>query len=93
MGNIIHPHRRDNVKPEQTLATVRAAGIFKARRNETNVRKSKTSEQIEEIVKWKFRRKSDVFGYLPMGRLASIDESQEQNADSSEKDVLKFVRR
>lgn len=88
MGNIVHVGRREKVKPNETLATVRAAGIFKARRKES--KRKTTAEQIEEILEWKFRRKKDVFAG---SKLATVDELQENNIDDSESEVLKFVHR
>ena len=87
MGNIVHSGRREKVKPTETLATVRAAAVFKARRKES--KRKTTSQQIDEILEWKFRRKRDVFG---SGTLDTVDELQEI-ADDSEKEFLKFVRR
>ncbi|KAL9950833.1 hypothetical protein ACROYT_G043397 [Oculina patagonica] len=84
MGNIVRAGRREEaeINPNQMLATVRAAGVFKARRKESQ--RKTTAEQIEEILAWKFRRKKDVFG---SGKLATVDESQE-GADDSEKKFL-----
>ena len=87
MGNVVQPGRREKVKPEQTLATVRAAGAFKARLKQS---KTKTSEQIEEIIERKFRRK-----IAGTRKLDSIDELHEDTTDdiSASKKVLKFVHR
>lgn len=93
MGNTVNIRRRQNVQAEQTLATVKAAGVFKARTKEAQAKRTNASQQIEEVLKLKFRRKSNVFGYKPIGRLAAVDGSPQINATSSQKDILKFVRR
>lgn len=90
MGNIVNTHRGQNIQAERAIATVKAASVFKAKMKETE--RTKASEQIDEVVKRKFRRKSTVFGCRPIGRLASGDESPPPNTASSQKDVLKFVR-
>lgn len=92
MGNIVNTHRGQNIQPERAIATVKAASVFKAKMKETQANRTKASEEIEEVVKRKFRRKSTVFGRRPIGRLASGDESPPPNITSSQKDVLKFVR-
>lgn len=86
MGNSIHAGRREKVKPEQTLATVRAAGAFKARIKQS--KRKTAAEQIEEILEWKFRRKN-----IGARKLDTVDELQEQITNDPEKEVLKFVHR
>ena len=87
MGNIIKSERQAKVKPEQTLATVRAAGAFKARLNQSN-RKS-TAEQIEKTCQQNYgRKKSDA------RRLDSISELHEQtpdDVDHASKEILKLT--
>ena len=86
MGNTVQPGRQESVKPEQTLAVVRAAGVFKAKLNQS---KRKTAgEQIEEILEWKFHKKK-VF----TRKLDDIEELPEQTTDDASKEVLKFVHR
>lgn len=88
MGNIVQSGRQERVKPDQTLATVRAAGAFKAKLKQSN--RKTTSEQIEEIRQRIVRRKK-----AGARKLASIDELQEQTPDDvdASKDALKFVHR
>lgn len=88
MGNVVQSGRQQKLKPEHTLATVRAAGAFKA-----NLKQSKTkttAEQIDEILERKFcRRKAGA------RKLDSINELQEETEDNIEgsKKVLKFLHR
>ena len=94
MGNAAqsgrHVQRKD--KPGPTLATVRAAGAFKAKLKQS---KTKTAtEQIEDILEWKFRRRQPG-ARKPVRKLASVNEVQEETKDDVEasKEVLKFVHR
>ena len=88
MGNIIQSGREEKVKPEVTIATVRAAGAFKARLKQSN--RKTTAEQIEDILGQKFRRKKAC-----ASRLYAIDELQERTPDdiNASKEILKFVHR
>ena len=80
--------RQRKTKPEQTLAVVRAAGAFKAKLKQSKTKT--TAEQIEEILKWKFRRRK-----AGARKLDSINELQQETQDNIEpsKEVLKFLRR
>ena len=91
MGNVIQRGREEDVKPEQTLFTVTAAGAFKAKVSRVKRTRS-TAEQIEEILEWKFRRKGPSFS-TQTGRLGTVDEVREQSSDDQENEVLKFVHR
>lgn len=88
MGNVVQSGRIQKPEPEQTLATVRAAGAFKAKLKQS---KTKTAtEQIEDILEWKFHRRQ-----AGARKLASVNELQEETKDNTKasKEVLKFVHR
>ena len=92
MGNVVQSGRyvQRQEKPGPALATVRAAGAFKAK-----LKQSKTAtEQIEDILEWKFRRRQ-ASARKPVRKLASVNELQEETKDNVEasKEVLKFVHR
>ena len=88
MGNVVQSERQQNVKPEQTLGTVRAAGAFKAKLKQSKAKT--TAEQIEEIIEWKFRSRK-----AGARKLDSINELQEETEDNLEasNEVLKFLHR
>ena len=88
MGNVVQSETQRKTKPEQTLATIRAAGAFKAKLKQSKTKT--TAEQIEEIVESKFRRRN-----AGARKLDSINELQEETKDDikASKEVLKFVRR
>ena len=88
--NVIHAHRRDLIKPERTLATVQAAGAFRAKVDP--YKRKSTAKLIDEIQEWKFRRK-DSADRLHTGRLQTFDDEQEHDPEQQEKEVLKFVHR
>ena len=88
MGNVVQSERQRKTKPEQTLAVVRAAGVFKAKLKQSKTKT--TAEQIEEIIKWKFRRRK-----AGARKLDSINELLEETKDNIKpsKEVSKFLRR
>ena len=88
MGNVAQSGRQQKVKPEQTLATVRAAGAFKAKLKQSKPKT--TAEQIEEIIEWKFR--SSKAGARKLDSINELQAETEDNLEAS-KEVLKFLHR
>lgn len=82
MGNVIRGGRERSVKPKQTLYTVRAAGVFKAKANEAKRKFTSTADQI---------RRKDTSGITKLGKLATVDEQNSE--DDQEREVMRFVHR